>query len=295
MTLDLLYQGPIDSYWWTNKLRWHGGINIDEYVVSPHLWLMYCHHGIPCKNIGLSILSSSLTVSLPFFWWMLLENQQDRLFAVYWLFQRCKYPMIYSIIAARLGIVQKTLLGKGEGFWFWSVKSGPQLPHSYHLTTRILVLKFVNKRVFFKEIQDSHFPRKRGYFGTHLLWELLEIGEKRVNFDVQYFTVKKGVHLGWQISVLSWKRVVLSWKVFVLLQKRGSFSNWRTWMGTTFFQWVREPGSGRPLAFGDRQNLGFPSEAWHNLDTSLYHYIYIPLRWFDFSCMVEIEVDNVYN
>ncbi len=32
------------------------------------------------------------------------------------------------------------------------------------LTTRILVLKFVNKGVFFEEIQDSDFPRKRGYF-----------------------------------------------------------------------------------------------------------------------------------
>ncbi len=40
---------------------------------------------------------------------------------------------------------------------------------SYYFITRILVLKFANKGVFFEEIQDSHFPRKRGYFGTHLL------------------------------------------------------------------------------------------------------------------------------
>ncbi len=46
----------------------------------------------------------------------------------------------------------------------------------------------MNKRVFFEEIQDSHFPRKRGYFGTHLH----EFGEKGCNFDVQSFTVKKG-------------------------------------------------------------------------------------------------------
>ncbi len=61
----------------------------------------------------------------------------------------------------------------------------------------------MNKGVFCEEIEDSHFPRKRGYFGTHLR----EFGEKGVNFDVQYFTVKKGVHL--------------SGKVFLLLQKRG--------------------------------------------------------------------------
>ncbi len=68
-----------------------------------------------------------------------------------------------------------------------TVQNGAQLPHSYYFTTRILVLKFVNKRELFEEIQDLHFPRKRGYFGTHLL----EFGEKEVNFDVQCFTVKK--------------------------------------------------------------------------------------------------------
>ncbi len=30
------------------------------------------------------------------------------------------------------------------------------------------------------------------------------------------------------------KGIVLSWKVSVSPQKRGSFSNWRTWMGTNF-------------------------------------------------------------
>ncbi len=70
--------------------------------------------------------------------------------------------------------------------------STPQLPYSYYFTTLILVLKFTNKGVFFKEIQDSHFPGKRGYFGTHLR----EFGAKGVNFDIQCFTVKMGVHLG---------------------------------------------------------------------------------------------------
>ncbi len=66
-----------------------------------------------------------------------------------------------------------------------------QLPHSYYFITRILVLKFVNKGVFFEEIQDWHFPRKSGYFGT----DIREFGEKGVNFDVQCFNVKMGVHL----------------------------------------------------------------------------------------------------
>ncbi len=66
-----------------------------------------------------------------------------------------------------------------------------QLPHLCYFTTRILVLKFANKGVFFEEIQDSHFHRKRVYFGTHIC----EFGEKGVNFGVQCFTLKKGVHL----------------------------------------------------------------------------------------------------
>ncbi len=53
-----------------------------------------------------------------------------------------------------------------------------QFPHSYYFTTCILVLKFMNKGVFLRKIQDSHFPRKREYFGTHLY----EFGEKGVIF-----------------------------------------------------------------------------------------------------------------
>ncbi len=68
----------------------------------------------------------------------------------------------------------------------------PQLPHSYYFPTCILVLKFANKGVFFEEMQDSHFPRKIRYFGTHFR----EFGEKGVNFDVQCFTMKKRVHWG---------------------------------------------------------------------------------------------------
>ncbi len=63
-----------------------------------------------------------------------------------------------------------------------------QLPHSYYFNTCILVLKFLNKGVFFEEIQHSNFPIKRVYFGTHLR----EFGEKWVICYVQCFTVKRG-------------------------------------------------------------------------------------------------------
>ncbi len=120
--------------------------------------------------------------------------------------------------------------GVGEKwlFWHWMYS---QLSHSYYFTTCILVLKFVSEWVF-EEIQDLHFPRKRWYFGTYLL----EFGEKGVNFDVHCFIVKKGVGiiLDWQVSVLSWKRGCFELKSRCLAAKKGSFSNWRTRMGTTF-------------------------------------------------------------
>ncbi len=97
---------------------------------------------------------------------------------------------------------------------------GVQLPHSHYFTTCIPVLKFVNKGVFFEEIQDSIFPRKTGYFGTHLH----QFGEKGVIFDVQCFTMKRGVHLDWKVSVLPQKRgLILDRKVIVLSQKRSHF------------------------------------------------------------------------
>ncbi len=136
-----------------------------------------------------------------------------------------------------------------------------KLPHSYYFTTRILFLKFVNKGVFFEEIQDSHFPRKREYFGTHL-------GDKGVIFDVQCFTVKRGIHLGWKVSVLLQKRGSVWTEKSVLSRQRGYFwwpvfyrekgSSFRLESqclavkkevifklehkdGYHFFQWVREP------------------------------------------------------
>ncbi len=119
-----------------------------------------------------------------------------------------------------------------------------QLPHSYYFTTRILVLTFVNKGIFFEEIQDSHFLRKRRYFGTHLR----EFGGKCVIFYVQHFTVKRGVHLGWQVRVYHKKGVHFGLKSPCFIAKKGyfelksqrfatkggSFSNWRTRTGTIF-------------------------------------------------------------
>ncbi len=127
-----------------------------------------------------------------------------------------------------------------------------QLSQAYYFTTCILVLKFMNKGIFFEEIQDLHFPQKRGYFGTHLC----KFGE-RVYFWCPVFYHEKGDSFGLKSHCLTQKRgsfwteksvfyrekgVVLSWKVSVLKQKRGAFSNWRTRMGTIFFQWLREPG-----------------------------------------------------
>ncbi len=65
----------------------------------------------------------------------------------------------------------------------------------------------MNESVFYQEIQDSQFPRKRGFCGIHLH----EFGEKGVIFlcsvcyrekggsfglKSQRFTAKKGVHFG---------------------------------------------------------------------------------------------------
>ncbi len=130
---------------------------------------------------------------------------------------------------------------------------GAQVPHSYYFTTRILVLKFANKGVFFEEIQDSHFHRKRGYFGIHLC----KFGEKGVIF--QCFSVKRG--LIWaEKSVLYYKKggsfwseksvfyrekeVVLSWKVKWFAAKKGVIFKMETKDGYHFFQWVRELGVG---------------------------------------------------
>ncbi len=67
-----------------------------------------------------------------------------------------------------------------ETMFYPSSLTHTTLPHAS-------VLKFVNKMVFFEEFQDALFPRKIGYFCTHLC----KFGEKGVNFDVQMFYYEK--------------------------------------------------------------------------------------------------------
>ncbi len=118
--------------------------------------------------------------------------------------------------------------------------------YSYYFTTCILVLKFVTKWVFFEEIQDLHFLRKRGILvltslnleKKGLIWCPVFYCEKGGSFGLksQCFTAKKGGSSWTEKSVFYREKgvVVLSWRVIVLTQKRRSFSNWRTRMGTTF-------------------------------------------------------------
>ncbi len=95
----------------------------------------------------------------------------------------------------------------------------PQLPHSYYFTTRILGLKFMNKGVFFEEVQDLHFPRKRGYFGTYLR----EFGEKGVILYVQFLPWKGG-SFGLKSQCFTAKKVVhFGLKNQCFIAKKGSF------------------------------------------------------------------------
>ncbi len=134
----------------------------------------------------------------------------------------------------------------------WPTKARAQLPHSYYFTTCILVLNFSNKGLFFEEIQDSHFLEKRGI----LVLTSINFEKKGFIFMSSVLLWKKGVHLGWKVSVLLQKKgfildwkvfyhekgVILSWKVSVLPQKGGHFQTGEQ-EGYYFFQWVREPGA----------------------------------------------------
>ncbi len=135
----------------------------------------------------------------------------------------------------------------------WWVLISPQLPHSYYFTTCILVLKLVNKGIFFEEIQDSHFHRKGGSFGTHLH----ECGEKRVIFYVQCFTVKRGGSFGLKSQCFTTKKVVhfgLKSQCFIVKMgrfelksqcfaaKKGVIFKLENKDRYHFSQWVREPG-----------------------------------------------------
>ncbi len=120
--------------------------------------------------------------------------------------------------------------------WSCNCSWESQLPHSYYFTTRILVLKFVNKGVFFEEIQDFHFPRKGGI----LVLTSFNLLKKELILISSVLPWKRGFILDWKVRVLSRKRGRFELKSQCFDPKRGPFSNWRTRMGTTFF---REWGS----------------------------------------------------
>ncbi len=123
-------------------------------------------------------------------------------------------------------------------------REDPQLPHSYYFTTRILVLKFANKGCFLRKSRIHIFLEKRDILvlnslnlekkGLILMSSVYCENGIHLGWKVCFTTKKGGFILDWKVRVLLRKGVVLSWKLSVLPQKRGSFSNWRTKMGTTF-------------------------------------------------------------
>ncbi len=126
--------------------------------------------------------------------------------------------------------------------WVYVFRS--QLSHSYYFTTRILVLKVVNKWVFFKKIQDLHFPRKV-YFGTHLC----EFGEKGLFFklsvlpwkggfiwvDKSVFYHKKGAHFGLKSQCFITKKGLFWAEKLVFCHKKGGHFQTREQGWVPFF------------------------------------------------------------
>ncbi len=106
----------------------------------------------------------------------------------------------------------------------------PQLPHSYYFTTHILVLKFVNKGVFFEEIQDFIFLEKGGILvltsvnlvknGLILMSSVLPCKRGFIRACV---LPQKGGSFWTEKSVLSRKRGHFELKSQFLPQKGGHF------------------------------------------------------------------------
>ncbi len=120
-----------------------------------------------------------------------------------------------------------------------------QLPQSNYFTTRILVLKFVNKGVIFWGNPGFAFSYKNGGIlvitfvnlekkGVFFMSSVLPWTGGSLGLKVIVLPQKRGFILDWKVSVLSRKGVVLSWKFSVLQQKKRSFSNSRTRMDTIF-------------------------------------------------------------
>ncbi len=118
------------------------------------------------------------------------------------------------------------------GLMKYYINQKAQLPHTYYFTTHILVLKFVNKVVFWGGKSRIHIFLEKGGILVLTFMNL----EKNGLFLISSFLPWKGGLIWAEKSVFYCKKwVILSWKVSVLPQKRGSFSNWRTRMGTIFF------------------------------------------------------------
>ncbi len=127
-----------------------------------------------------------------------------------------------------------------------------QLSQAYYFTTCILVLKFMNKGIFFEEIQDLHFPQKRGYFGTHLC----KFGEKGLFLmssvlpwkggfiwaEKSLFNAKKGFILDWKVSILSWKRGRFELKSQCFEAKKGGIFKLENKDGYHFFPVIEGAG-----------------------------------------------------
>ncbi len=107
-----------------------------------------------------------------------------------------------------------------------------QLPHSYYFTRRILVLKFVNKGVFFEEIRIRIFLEKGGILvltsmnlekkGLFFMSSVLPWKGGFIWANKSVFYLKEGGSFWTQKSVLHRKKgVVLNWKVSVFAAKKG--------------------------------------------------------------------------
>ncbi len=95
---------------------------------------------------------------------------------------------------------------------------GTQLPHSYYFITRILVLI---KGYLLRKSRIRIFLEKEGIFST----DLCKFGEKGVNCDNQCFTyslvIGKLASSPWRVCFTLKRGVHLGWKVSILLQKKG--------------------------------------------------------------------------
>ncbi len=93
-----------------------------------------------------------------------------------------------------------------------------------------------------------------------------------INFNVQCFTVKRGVHLGWQVSVLPQKGIHFGMKSQCFITKKGSF-----WAKKSVFCCKK----GIILKFENKDGYHFFSE-WGSRSLILFpdqHFSWFPFPW----------------